>query len=494
MTFTLLSVVVIFILTTIACLEIYRGIKRGFLLSLINLGNIAVSLLLSFAVTSLISSFLSSFLIGKLRTWVIYQSIVQELISMETLILAAVEMIVSAILFLIVFCILRMILFRIFYGIYQRRSAIDDDPGYGREDHSCATSLTKKRGAVCGGIAAFLITMITISPIMGTLELATNIFSIIENASPQAISSIGKGNVSLVKEFSNDFAGNVFYRLGGRWIYSNAASAKMEEKRVYLLSEIEVVESVSGDILKIYEILQNPHNTTQEHLDALERLRKNLQKTEACEQLIGEAIGKCSAAWKAGYSYFGLRRPAMNAMVEPMFMDVLDVCAKTTSSSAKKNANTILEIYGILLESEFFGSDFTDYDQVLSLMARHETIERIDQAMAKNPNMDEINASSMMLKTFFSYIQSLQLTDQAYADFVQNIAAAINIVNESEGNPQDWKKRELAAYAASYFAEIGMNISEEVAEMFSSELLEEFSNTDATAAKIKFIFEKYKNG
>ena len=135
MTFTLLSVVVIFILTTIACLEIYRGIKRGFLLSLINLGNIAVSLLLSFAVTSLISSFLSSFLIGKLRSWVIYQSIVQELISMETLILAAVEMIVSAILFLIVFCILRMILFRIFYGIYQMRSATDDDPGYGREDH-----------------------------------------------------------------------------------------------------------------------------------------------------------------------------------------------------------------------------------------------------------------------------------------------------------------------------------------------------------------------
>ncbi len=495
MTFTLLSIVVVFIFVTAVCIEIYRGIKRGFLLSLINLGNIAVSLLLSFAVTSLISDFLSGIIAGELREWVIYQSIVQELVSIDALVFAVLEMAISSILFLIVFCVLRMILFKVFRGIYERRSETDEnDLGYGREDHSCSTRLSKKRGAVCGGFAAFLMTMIILSPLMGTLELADNILSIVGNANTQAIASIGNGNVQLVKKFSDDFAGNVFYRLGGRWIYGNAASAKIAEKRVYLLSEIEVIERMSGDMLKIHEILQNPQNATPEHIEALDHLRRNLQETEALDQLIGEAISKCSVAWKESASFFSLRRPAMNEMVDPMFLDVLEVCAKTTSSNAKKNADTILEVYGILLESGIFGSDSGDYNQILSLLARHRTIERIDQAITKNPNMEDIDASAMMLNAFASYIQSIQLTDQQYADFVQNMAFAINSVNSSVGNSQSWKIRELTAYTNLYFSEIGMTVSEDVAEMFSSELLKKFSDTDVTAAKVKFIFEKHKNG
>lgn len=495
MTFTVLSVVVLFLFVTITCIEIYKGIKRGFLLSLINLGNIAVSLLLSFAVTSLISKILAGTLIRPLRSLPEYQSIIQDLVSLDALVFAVAEMLIGAILFLLVFVVLRMLLFRIFRGIYDRRTKMqDDDPGYGREDHSCSTRLSKQRGAVCGGVAAVLVTMITVSPLMGTLELAGNVLSVVGNISTQAIESVGKGNVQLVNKFSDDLAGNVLYRLGGRWIYNNAASANLASRRVYLLSEMEVVEEISGDMLKIHEILQNPQGATQEHIDALHGLRSGLQKTVACEQLVGEAIRKCATAWKEGNSFFGMRRPALNSMVDPIFLDVLDVCSKTTSASAKRNADTILEVYAILLESGLFTSDPSDYNQILSLLARNQTMDQIDQAIAKNPYMADIDVASIMLKAFSSYIQNLQLTEQEYADFVQNIAFAINSVNDLEGLPQIEKVWQLTSYTGEYFSEIGLDIHPEVTEMISSELLKEFSDTDATAARIKFIFEKYKNG
>ena len=167
MTFTLLSILVIFLFVTIAFFEIYKGIKRGFLLSLVNLGTIAVSLFGSFAVTSLISEAASGLIVMLLKRWNVYQNLVERLLSLDALVSAILEMIISSLLFLLVFALLRAVFFRLFIAVYRLRTRIKaDDTGYGREDHSCSTRLSKVRGAVCGGIAAFLITMIVTSPIM----------------------------------------------------------------------------------------------------------------------------------------------------------------------------------------------------------------------------------------------------------------------------------------------------------------------------------------
>ena len=495
MTFTLLSILVVFLFVTIAFFEIYKGIKRGFLLSLVNLGTIAVSLFGSFAVTPLISDAVSGLIVILLKRWNVYQRLVERLLSLDALVSAILEMIISSLLFLLVFALLRAVFYRLFLAIYKLRTRIKaDDTGYGREDHSCSARLSKIRGTVCGGISAFLITMIITSPVMGTLELASNTLSIVESASTKAISSIGKGNVRLVNTFCNDIGGNVFYRLGGRWIYSNAASAKIGGKRVYLLSEIDVIERMSADALKVYQVLQKPQNATQEHVEALGRMRENLYELESCNQLFGEAIRECSYAWKAGESFFGLRIPALHPSVELMLMDLLDACSKTTSYSAKKNADTILELYGILLESEIFKADTTDYYQLLSLLARHQTIEKIEYALEKNPNMDGVDASSLLLNIFSSCIDSLNLTEKQYSDFIQNITSALNIINAEQGNSHARKVREFVPYAQFCLAKIGMNVSSEITEMFSSELLKALPDADVTAANVKFIFEKYKNG
>jgi hypothetical protein len=223
-------------------------------------------------------------------------------------------------------------------------------------------------------------------------------------------------------------------------------------------------------------------------------MRKNLYELESCNQLFGEAIRECSYAWKSGESFLGLKSPSLHPSVDPMFMDLLDACSKTTAYSAKKNADTILELYGILLESGIFKADTTDYYQLLSLLARNQTIEKIEYALEKNPNMDGVDASSLLLNVFASCVDSLNLTEKQYSDFIQNVASALNIVNADQGNSHARKVKEFTAYAQFSLSQIGMEVSPEITEMFSSELLKAFPEADVTAANVKFIFEKYKNG
>ncbi|MBQ3490860.1 MAG: hypothetical protein IJA86_09750 [Clostridia bacterium] len=495
MSFTLLSFVMVLVFVTVACIEIYRGIKRGFILSLVTLGNIFVSLLLSFAVTPFFSDALASTLLRWVKGLSAYQNVAQKLYSLDSLVLALSEMLLNSMLFVGVFLIARILLSWPLSIAYRWSTVrLNDDSGYGREDNSCSSRLNKKRGAICGAVSAFLITMVVTCPIMGTLELADRTLSIVGNASNKVITSIGAENVQTVKDFSKDITGNVFYRTGGRWIYSNAASTKMQGKRVYLLSELETVEKMSGDMLKIYSIFQKPQNATFEHVEALDHMRGYLQDLTMCDQLIGDVLRQCSTSWKDGKSFFGVKRPAMNVMVEPAFVSILDSCSNTTLYTAKMNADTLLEVYGIILDSGVFGMDTNDYTKVLSLLAEHQTIEKVERALEKNPNMESIEASSIMMSAFSSYIGSRNLSDDQYNSFMRSVASAVSTVNaSSSGISHSRKVREFSEYAQQYFSEIGIEVPSNVTEMLASELLTSLTGSSVTAEDVKFMFEKYKN-
>ena len=495
MSFTLLSFVVLAILATIACIEIYRGVHRGFLLSLVALGNIVVSLLLSFVLTPLVSGLIADEVIDILTDLSVYQNFAKSLPSLNSVASAIVEMLISSFLFIFVFFALRIVLSWPI-NLVCRWCAVQlkDDPGYGREDNSCASRSDKMKGAVCGGISAILITMIITCPIMGSLDIANHALSIVGNASNKAISAIGRNNVRMVEHFSNDITGNIFYRCGGRWIYSSAASTTMFGKRVYLLSEVETVERISGDMLAVYGIFQKPQDVTEEHLQALENLRMNLPDLKVCERLIGDVIRQCSTAWKDGKTFFTVKRPAMNPMVEPAFIAILEECSNTTSYTARQNADTLLEIYGIILDSGVFGLSSDQYPQILTVLAEHRTIEKVELALSKNPNMENISAASIMMGAFASYIDSRNLNDTQTNLFMKSIATALNKVNAASVLSNERKAKELATYAQQYFADMGMDIPLSVIEMLSLELITELPGTNISDKDVKFIFEKYKNG
>lgn len=495
MSFTVLSLVIIFLFAMVACVEIYRGVHRGFLLSLVTLGNIVLSLLLTFALMPLLATLIAELAVSLINTVRVYQNFAKILPMLNSVVQSALEMVIGSVLFVIVFFVLRIVLSWLLGIIYKlctiRKS---DDPGYGRDDHSCASRVSKTRGAFCGLISALMITMIITSPVMGTLELSDSVLTIVGNASNKAISTIGKGNVAEVKNFSNDIVGNAFYRCGGRWIYNNAASTMISGKRAELLAEVETVESISSDMLLVYKIFQKPQEATQDHIDALERLRKKLPDLTVCERLIGDVIRQCATAWKQGNSFLTVKRPAMSSFVEPTFIQILEECSNTTSYNAEQNADTILEIYGILLESGVFSMKSGDYEQILKQMAEHDTIKRIDQALEKNPHIENVDTSAIVLNVFVSYLDSHQLSESQYNELMNGLAFSLNSVNSNTELSDELRVRELSAQLQSAMSQKGINLSSGMAEILSEQLLDEFSGTRISAENVKTLLKKYKNG
>lgn len=495
MSFTVLSFVIIFMFAMVACVEIYRGVHRGFLLSLVTLGNIVLSLLLTFALMPLLTNLIAKLAVKLINTVRVYKNFAQILPTLDSVVQSVVEMLVGSVLFVFIFFVLRIVLSWLLGIIYKlctiRKS---DDPGYGRDDHSCASRESKMRGGFCGFVSALLITMIIVSPVMGTLELANSALTIVGNASNKAISTIGKGNVAEVKNFSNDIVGNAFYRCGGRWIYNNAASTMISGQRAELLAEVETIEAMSGDMLLVYGIFQKPQEATQEHIAALERLREKLPDLTVCERLIGDVIRQCATAWKQGNSFLTVKRPAMNSFVEPTFLQILEECSNTTSYNAEQNADTILEIYGILLESGVFSMKSGDYEQILQQMTEHDTIKRVDQALKKNPHIENIETSAIVMNVFVSYLDGQKLSDSQYNELMNGLAIALNTVNSYSNLSDDLKEKELARHLQTAMSEQGIHFSLSMAETLSEQLLNEFSGTGISAENVKSLIKKYKNG
>lgn len=495
MSFTLLSLIIVVMLVMIAGIEIYRGVHRGFLLSLVTLANIIASLIVSFVLNALFSNMISNEILYSVKRLKVYRNFSEALPELDPVAEAVIAMAVGSILFVFVFFAVRIVLSVLFDMIYKTFSLRKkNDPGYGREDDSCSARLNKVRGAICGGISALLITLIVTCPIMGTLEVSTRVLSIVEKASNKTISMIGKGNVSAVQDFSNDIVGNVFYRCGGRWIYENSVSTTLAGKSVCLLSEIEAIEDMSGDAIFLYGILQKPQNVTEEHLLALERLRSKLPNLELCERLIGDVIRQCSTAWIEGNSFLSIKRPALSPVVEPAVLSILAECSNTTSRNAMQNADTVLEVYGILLESGIFAMNTEDYSQILDLITKAEIIEKLDQVLEKNPNIEDINSSSMIMSVFASYIDSQNFSEADYRGFLKGVASVVNTVNASQDLSDSRKARELSAQIQNSLSELGLFVSEDVTEKLSAELLESLPGTKISEDDVKFIFEKYKNG
>ena len=492
MSFTVLSFVILMMFTMITCIEIYRGIHRGFLLSLVSLGNLVVSLLLSFVLTPVFSNMIAEPILAMIKRLRGYQNFANALPSLNYVLSLVLQMAIGSILFLFVFFALRIVLSCLISLICKWCSRrVKNDPGYGREDNSCSTRINKIKGAICGVVSSVLLTMIVTSPIMGTLELSCNILSIVETSSNKATSSIGKGNIAAVNELYGDVLGNAFYRCGGRWIYTNASSTALYGQTVSLLSEVETINNMSDDALQVFSVLQNPQNVTQKQVQALKNLREELPNLKLGELLITDVIRECSTSWKNGQSFLALKRPAMNVLVEPTVMAVLEQCSYTNTRNAAQNADTILEIYGILLESGILNASSENYSEILSLVSETRLLEKLDEALGKNPEMKNITTSPLLMMTFVYYLDSFGFTESQYTVFLETVASWIN---DSGLTSESQKVTELSNQMSNFFSENGMYVPGNIMKEIASTLLNELPKKAVSAEDIKLVFEKYKNG
>ena len=223
MSFSLLSIGLIIFFVVITAIEIYRYINRGLNKSLLAFGSSIISIILSIVLSPAIS--------GTIVT-VIFSAIVEKNPSY----VSAVKLFPSVGTILIVACtaLLNTLMFVIMFFVFRRLSRIvinlacrtiirknSSDPGYAKEKEAWYEKYDKVISGIIGGLSSFLICMLTISPLMGTVETVVKVADVAEASSPGILSkyAIGDERISnLIQDLdyiTHDAVGNVFYQHGG---------------------------------------------------------------------------------------------------------------------------------------------------------------------------------------------------------------------------------------------------------------------------------------
>ncbi len=494
MTFSLFSIAILLIFFSVTATEVYRSIKKGFRMTLISLAIVVFSVIFSALVTYLISEVISSlvsYLI--LNNLSVYRELVQDYSWVNVFVEAIMGMVLGSLLFVAVFFAVRAItqfIVRIVCKSKIRRFA--DTPEYCKEENSYFDQNDKVLSVITGVIVSVVVTMVITSPIMGTLDVANKTLSIVGNFKLSETDSVTESaNEIDLSVYANDFCGNVFYQLGGKLMYYSAASAEVYGERVHLISEADALVDVFDDLKYTYSAFVDPQNATDEQISRIYGLCDNVERLELFSGALGEYISSFATAWKNGDRVFGIAKPVTNDLIEPAFDEILSVCQNTDHHSAKANMITLLKLYAAVMDSDLFAVNMSNFNSLVEYVNESDIVGRLDAILKENPNMSGISVSSIAMAAVSKYIREFDYDSSKYNVLMEDIADAINKVNDRGYSSEEEKAKVLASYAREYIKEYGITLPDDMATSVAEEILKHLGGSTVTEEDVRRIFSKY---
>ena len=495
MSISLLSVAILLIFFAISAIEISRSIKKGFRQSMISLGIVVSSLLLSVIVTNGVARLLTDLFIMRIvRDTAFYGELTGLFRSLGDVLGALVSMAVGVVVFILVFFITRAILNAFFMAIYN--GAIKKNRGdsqYVMEKNSYFDANDKVLGAIAGAISAVIITMVVTAPLMGVLDVAARGIALTKTTDPIFESTIDDEVQKSVDKYSDDVIGNVFYQFGGKIIFNSVASARMDVGRVYLLHELELLDKTAEDFVATYRVFENSGSGDWIDTSSLYELSDDVEQAEMFSGLLAEVLSNLGESWREGSSYLDIEKPATNSIIDPAFNRILNACAVTDAHSVKYNLPTLLKIYAIVLDSGIMQLDTDDYEQVIGFLNDSSIVDDLTEVLEANPYMSDINVSSMAMAAISQHILLNNYDADEYSKLMSELAGSVNtVMNKGYASEQE-RVDALTSFAIKHIESYGVTVPEEIAKLAAREILKSLSsvNGEVSADDMSELFDSF---
>ncbi|MBE6577216.1 MAG: CvpA family protein [Ruminococcaceae bacterium] len=495
MSFSILSIFVIAVFALCLGIEIYRGINRGVLKTLVSFGALIVSIVLSVLIAPLLSGLFVDVafdLFGRelLRNFSALASIAEVVIAIIT----------SIVLFLLVFFIVRAIVALIIKKVYSAKiqklaDELDD------EDHEDTWLKRNSRvvSVVVGCLSAIVLTMTITSPLLGMLDTAQNVIDFAESASPTMFSNDNmKGLKEGVGKYSNDVPGKVFYGMGGKLIFRSYACTFKDGERIALIREIEILEEATENLMTLMPVMKGEQAAEQKHLDSIDELCDCVEKMKLGRRLLATYIPQGTQAWLDGNTLLGIAKPKVNSLIDPTFNEMLRVCASSSEYNIQQNTVTLLHVYRIFLETKVLDiPEDASFDEVLAFLEQAGILDKLTEELNTNPYMSNVKkcVDDIMVDVIADQINLLEFGDAAYLGLMSNIADSINTVNSKGYKTEEEKKAVMTSLTKQYIKDYGLDVSDTAAEYTAGVILSKYgsSSEEITPEQIQDLFNSYNN-
>ena len=497
MSFTLFSVIIILLFSVICLIEIFRGKKRILEKNLISLGALVTGVLMSITFSPVLAKWIAEPIFDEISKQAFYVNLVGSGIAINLFVKICVCIVLSAVLFIPLVFILRKLLFAIANGILKKALHGERQSRSFSAEASWVERNENVLSTVVSFISAVVVTMVITSPIMGTVDIVHSAASLAKRGDPGVFADMGipEDQVKRVEEYVYDIPGNVFYRLGGKGMFTSVAKTDVSGEYVHVFSEVEQFGGAMENFISLVPLMRGKVEFAEKHLQSIDALCERVEEMNAGILLIAEFLPQIAETWEEGRTFFKIPMPNVDPNVQPLLNMLVHKMQSTDLQTVKQDTVTLLRIYALMLQCELPAAD--DGARMLAAIEDSHIIEDLRNEFSKNPNMHDLyrEVPSIAVKFVKEYIDKQEeIRPVEYETFIQNIATSILTVNNRGYGTEEERVDTLCIYLQQHSKNLdlgGFSMSETVArytaELLLAGVLETDTSVEAIARRVKNI-------
>ena len=489
MTFSLISVAVLLIAALIIIIEVVRAVKRGMRKTLITLASLFLAVFSSIIISYFVSDFFAIFAYNFKSREIELSGLSEKIPNIKEIFIAYADAIIAPIIFIMVFFIMRGLIAIVMAIVNKAMAKKIDSYKYESEDAPYYRKKPNLTNALLGGLCGFMVVVICISPIMGTLKMVNKAFNDI-NANSANLGMKIKGSVTqYTNKYSNDLVGNVFYYCGGNLVYKSTATSTLNDNYFGFEREVDGTLSTMGDIMKVSSTLSNIGNASEGDKAKLKNLGANINKAETLKRIAADIVPKLAENWSKNEPYEGVEKPKVSKAASTFFNQMLHVCKKSTPDTVGEDLSTLLNVYLIAYENDILMSE--NYKDMLEKSKRTGALDLIKKELEKNPRMAAISLEidNMTMTSLATAIQNFNIG--SYDVLMGEMSVVLNTAMNLEGEE---RLNYIRRYAKGYIRDYGIDIGDDVVNEVTERLVDEVINTNngnITKEDVMAFIDKY---
>lgn len=381
---------------------IFRGFRKGLYKSIVDFFVIAITAVLSVIATKAIAKeFINAETLSEAIDYVSASfpdlqetlTMVKELIvdlasdgNVVSMVMSLPTVILTPLIFFIVFSVIGLIL--------EIPKLIICRCVFGKNGGETYHGGSRIGGAVVGVLARVLSFVILMIPIVGyanvvgdvTQSLAETGGAYVEEANPaesmsdvndeeqadeeepeqqtqtlaQTVDSISTMCSQVNNEYIEPLRSNIVFKAidvcGGRWIFNSLSSVKIDDTKVSLSKEVDVLCRVYIEATELLTVPVAEFDTAQ--TEAVTNITNILDEATVAPSVVSGVLSYTAETWLNGEEVFGYPKVNVGEYYEPTLDKVLVMLSETTNETVSQDIHTLGNIVNICIEQGMFAEAF----------------------------------------------------------------------------------------------------------------------------------------
>ncbi|MBE6588966.1 MAG: hypothetical protein E7643_02190 [Ruminococcaceae bacterium] len=468
MTVTLLSVIVVGLIAIVVAIQAHKGYKRGLVEALIHLALFVLCLLGSIALSPLIARPIAQSVVEMLRQIVLYEVIVSWLPVFSVIAEPVVQMLISLVVFLpltFVLLLLSKLVLAVFRRRRRRRSL--SMPEYTDENAPEYFKDTHKAGAWVGAVSGLLLSIVLLTPFLGTLSTADRVFDFCEHygLDMQAVEKEKR----MLKLYSEDCAGTVVRFCGGDLIFDAVVRADFNGETVSLKKELDIIENF--ELGELQKILSRMNSLDEETMETFREQLAVIEDSFLLRAMTAQTLSWASGDWLNGQLFFGVPKPNFGdeQLVDPMMEEILAVCQNTTYDTVVDDLQVLMDLAQFLCEMRdlLVAGDYLSVMQELSDGELDRYFRHGSHANLKVEMIEEELKELAVRALIMEVKNAAKYSGETYQVLLGDLATSLNSVRTLDEKAMT---ATLNAHVKKHFKKVGVTLSSNMTGTLAEEL------------------------